>query len=133
MDLQILNEEKQPLFGRKTVIARISFEQTTPSRDSVRKSFCAKQKTDEKLTVIKKINSDFGACAADVTVYVYDDEKSLKTVEPEYSQKRNAVPEKEEAPAEAPKEEEKKVESSEEKADDKEEAKEENPSEDKKE
>jgi ribosomal protein S24E len=83
MNLKIEKTEEKPLLARKEVAGSIMFEEkATPSNDNVRKAIAAELKVDEKVVVVKHIYTAYGSSEAKVEAYVYNDEKSLKKMEP---------------------------------------------------
>lgn len=105
MDLKILKEEKSAL-PRKELEAVLKFDQETPSRQSIKDEVAKKVKADEKLVIIKKIQTYFGVNEAKITAVVYDNEEAMKSLEfKKMIEKHNKPePKKEEKPAEeAPK------------------------------
>jgi ribosomal protein S24E len=83
MNLKIEKTEEKPLLARKEVAGSIMFEEkATPSNDNVRKAIAAELKVDEKVVVVKHIYTAYGSSEAKVEAYVYNDEESLKKMEP---------------------------------------------------
>ncbi|MBW2990379.1 hypothetical protein KY348_01600 [Candidatus Woesearchaeota archaeon] len=116
MNIQMLIDEKNALFKRREIKARLGYEDKTPSRLEIRKELAKKLNTKEELVVVKRIKPDYGTTVAKLEINIYEDENSLKESEPEYMVNRHSAEKKEkkEAPAkktkpeEAPKEGEKK-------------------------
>lgn len=118
MSLKIISEKDNPLLGRKELMGEIEFKGPTPSADDVKKMVASKAGGDEKLTVVKIIDNNYGEQKAGITAYVYrslDEFKKLEKLQEE-KPKEEAEGEAEggekkgEAPAET-KPEEKKEES----------------------
>lgn len=109
MNIKITNDEKNPLFKRREIIAYLGFDNQTPSRKEVKKELAKKLGVKEDLVVVKKVDPDFGTPAAKLEAIVYEDENTLKELEGEYLSKRGVSKEKKDAPApaEEKKEEEK--------------------------
>ena len=117
MELKIIKEKENPSLLRVEIEAEVEFfNEATPKKEDIKKKIASLKKTDEKVVVVKNINSSFGVGNASVLVYVYKSEKELTDVEPKKKEKKGAKPEgdapAEEAKAalkeEAPKAEEKK-------------------------
>jgi ribosomal protein S24E len=89
MELQIMKEEHKPLLGRKDVTARVAYESVTPKRDDIRKDIAHKTKSKEELVIISSIQPDYGKQSAMVDAKVYDDEQTLRKVEPRFSLKKH--------------------------------------------
>ncbi len=81
MNLKIIKEKENKLLSRKEVVATINFDGTTPSRKKVQKELAKAVKADEKVVIIKHINTSFGSSFAEVIANVYSDEKVLATLE----------------------------------------------------
>lgn len=121
MNVQVLTDEKNALFKRRELTARLGYDNKTPKRLEIRKELAKKLGAKEELIVVNRIKPDYGTPAARLEFNIYDDEKALKELEGEHVLKRHA-PKKKEGEAPAEEEEEKKEEKAGEK---KEEAKEE--------
>jgi len=82
MELEILNENKSPLLGRKEVYLKATFlKQPTPSKAELTKEIAAKMKVDENLLAIKKIEQKFGSNYCKITINVYKSAELLKKYE----------------------------------------------------
>ncbi|KYK26244.1 hypothetical protein AYK26_05550 [Euryarchaeota archaeon SM23-78] len=119
MNIKIANDEKNPLFKRREVKAKLGYDNKTPSRLEIRKQIAKKLGVKEELIVVKRIKPDYGTPAAELEFNIYDDEKTLKEIEEEYMVSRHLSKEKKETAAaeieEEKKEEVKKEEGKEEK------------------
>jgi ribosomal protein S24E len=107
MDIQITKDEHKPLLGRREILGKISYEAATPKRADIRKAVADKLKVKEELVLVNRIHTEYGSQSAKIIVHVYDDEKSLKGSEYEYTLRKHGLVEKkeekkpeEEAPAE---------------------------------
>ncbi|MBN1175545.1 30S ribosomal protein S24e [Candidatus Woesearchaeota archaeon] len=78
MDLTIKNQKENPLLSRKEIVAKINFEGNTPNRKDVQVELAKKAKIDEKLLIIKKIDTLFGETSANITAYAYENEEVMK-------------------------------------------------------
>lgn len=104
--MKVLKEEDSRILERKSFVVEIDHHlKATPKEDSIKSGLAKLLKSDEKLMIIKHIYTGFGKGSSKVEVYVYDNEKALKTIEPKSKKKK--VAEKKEAPAKVPKAEEK--------------------------
>ena len=105
MEVEVLDDRKNPLLNRREVKFKASFQGPTPNRKDVRSKVVAILNSDKELTVLESFEPDFGSQTAKGYVKVYADKKAMK-VEPEYILLRNFPKPKEgegAAPAEAPK------------------------------
>ncbi|TKJ18100.1 MAG: 30S ribosomal protein S24e [Promethearchaeota archaeon Loki_b32] len=90
LNIEITEEKKNPLIERTELTFRIDhFGKGTPNRLEVKKKIAALQGSDEKLTIIKKLDTRFGASYAIGKVYIYIDAKELQYYEPLHIQVRN--------------------------------------------
>ena len=103
--MNIISEEHNKLLNRKELVIEISFTAQTPSNIEVQKQIAENKKVDEKLVVVKQIQGIYGDKRAKVTAYIYDDEKSLKQIEPKLKEKKEKKEKPAQAPAESPKQE----------------------------
>jgi small subunit ribosomal protein S24e len=121
MNLKILEQKEEPLLSRKEIKAELFFEGTaTPSNAEVGKNIASQLKVDEKLVVIKKIDTHYGSTEAIVTARAYDSAEAKEKIEPkdkkaekakaEAAKEKPAEEKKEEAPKEEKPAEEKKEE-----------------------
>lgn len=89
-EIKILEEKKNPLINRKEIEFRIDhFGTGTPNRLDVKTKLSAIQGSKEKLTIIKKLNTHFGAANIIGKANVYDNADDLKFYEPFHIQVRN--------------------------------------------
>lgn len=77
MDLTIKTQKENPLLSRKEIIAKVNFEGSTPKRKDIQAEVAKKAKLDDKLLIIKKIDTKFGECSAEVTAYAYSSEEIM--------------------------------------------------------
>jgi small subunit ribosomal protein S24e len=105
MDLQIIKDEHKPLLNRREISAKVSFEGATPKREDIRKIVAAKLKADEKLVLVNRIHPEYGSQSAKLSVHIYDDDKSMRGAEYEYTLLKHGLAEKKEKKAEEKKEE----------------------------
>ncbi|MBI2130449.1 hypothetical protein HYU10_01645 [Candidatus Woesearchaeota archaeon] len=82
MELKIEKKEKEPLLSRTKIVARLSFENETPSYKEITPQIAAAAKKEEGLVVIRTVRNYFGDRKAEVTAYAYDDENSKNLTEP---------------------------------------------------
>jgi ribosomal protein S24E len=101
MKLEITNETKNPLLGRKEVTFQV-VEKITPSRADLKSELVKALKTKEELIVIDLVDQKTGTNLTTGTAKVYENEAALKKVALKYKNKRGVKEKKEEAPAAAP-------------------------------
>jgi len=94
-NIEITEEKKNPLIERTELTFRVDhFGVGTPNRLDVKKKIAALQSSDEKLTIVKKLNTHFGASYSLGKVYIYDNAKELQFFEPFHIKVRNLEKEK---------------------------------------
>ena len=92
MDIEIVERKENKLLNREEVYAIVKHPNSaTPSRAEIRSKISAILGKDEKLVVIKKILSSYGKQISRVWVNIYNDEDSLRKLEPKYILKRNQL------------------------------------------
>ncbi|NVM37265.1 MAG: 30S ribosomal protein S24e [Candidatus Lokiarchaeota archaeon] len=90
VNIEITEEKKNPLIERTELTFRIDhFGEGTPNRLEVKKKIAALQGSDEKLTIIKKLDTHFGASHTIGKAYIYENSKDLMYFEPFHIQVRN--------------------------------------------
>ena len=76
MEAKIIKQEKNPFLHREELMIEINSE-SNPTLEEVKKQVGK----DENLTVVKKIDGNFGSKKYTAEVLVYEDEKSKNNVE----------------------------------------------------
>jgi small subunit ribosomal protein S24e len=94
-NIEIIEEKKNPLIERTEITFRIDhFGKGTPNRLEVKKKIAAMQAGNEKLTIIRKLDTQFGASHIVGKAYIYQDAKELQFYTPFHIQVRNLEKEK---------------------------------------
>ncbi len=97
IEIEILEEKKNPLIDRTEIKFRIDhFGEGTPDRLEVKKKLTAMQGSNEKLTIIKKLKTYFGAAHIMGKAFIYGEVDELKYFEPFHIQVRNLPKDKRE-------------------------------------
>lgn len=100
IDIEILNERDNPILKRKEVKFNVIYEGPVPSLKEIRGKLLSVLNSAEKLTLVDKIEPEFGRSVVKCYAKVYFDENSMKG-EPEYMLRKNFEEKKpEEKPAE---------------------------------
>ena len=90
LNIEIVEEKKNSLIDRIELTFRIDhFGTGTPNRLEVKKKVAAMQGSDEKLTIIKNLDTHFGASHTIGKAFVYKNSKDLQYFEPFHLQVRN--------------------------------------------
>ena len=112
MDLKVIEKKEEPLLSRTKITSQLNFDAGTPSEKDVKSKLASSLNSNENLIVIKSIYTNFGFKKADVTAYLYKDEKEMESIEikPKEKKEKKAEEKKPE------KQESKKAEKSKEKA-----------------
>lgn len=94
-EIEIIEEKKNPLIDRIELTFRVDhFGASTPNRLDIKKKISALQGSDEKLTIVKKLDTRFGASYSIGKVYIYDNANELQFFEPFHIKVRNLEKEK---------------------------------------
>jgi len=95
MSIENIEEKKNPLIDRIELTFRVDhFGASSPNRLDIKKKISALQGSDEKLTIVKKLDTHFGASYSLGKVYIYDNAKELQFFEPFHIKVRNLEKEK---------------------------------------
>jgi len=89
MDIEVLKKSNEPLMHRTHFEAKVVFSGKTPSRIEMIKDLCHKLSSKENMTVIRKINTDYGSERAIMNGYVYDNEKTMAALERQFVKLRH--------------------------------------------
>ena len=93
--VEVLEEKKNELSNRAELQFRIDhFGKGSPNRLEVKKKIAAMKNADEKLTIIRKMETHYGSAYITGNVYIYENPKDLQFYEPFHIQVRNLDPEK---------------------------------------
>jgi len=88
--IEILEEKKNLIIDRTELKFRIDhFNESTPNRLEVKKKIAAMKNANEKLTIIRKIQTHFGGAYDIGLVNIYEEAKELQFYEPFHIQVRN--------------------------------------------
>lgn len=94
MELKVIKNEDNKLFERKDVKFDVIDYDSTPSKDKVKTELCKKLNVLPNLTIIEKLDQEFGMKRLNGLAHVYSDEKSIDKYERKYILKRNSKNEK---------------------------------------
>ncbi|AGN02722.1 30S ribosomal protein S24e [Salinarchaeum sp. Harcht-Bsk1] len=101
MDVDIIEEDENPMLHRTDVRFRVVHEETTPERLSVRDSLAAMLNKDAEEVVIRKLDTKFGMRETIGTAKVYDDAEYATDIEQDHMLERNKIGVEAEADEEA--------------------------------
>ena len=91
MDIQIIEEEENPMLHRTDVRFQIQHDEATPSRLQVRDSLAAKLDKDSDEVVVHELDTKFGMRETVGYAKVYDSPESARDVEQQYMLDRNKI------------------------------------------
>lgn len=91
MDVEIVNEEENPMLHRTEVKFEIVHDEATPSRLSVRDSLAAKLDKDSDEVVVHEMEAKFGMRRSIGYAKVYENPDFARDIEQEYMLERNKI------------------------------------------
>lgn len=104
MEIEIIDDEENPLLNRREINFEATFTGPTPSRDKVRNKLVAMIDANENLTIIDSYETKYGKNRVKGLAKIYDDAENME-IEPDYKIEKN-FPEEEEEESEEEEEEE---------------------------
>jgi small subunit ribosomal protein S24e len=100
MEIEILDQEDNPLLHRTEVEFEIEHDEETPSRLSVRDSLAAKLDKDSEEVVVHELGTKFGMRTTVGRAKVYESPEDAMDVEHDHMLERNKIGQETEAEAE---------------------------------
>jgi len=100
MDIDIIEEQTNPMLHRTDVRFQIVHEDASPSRLSVRDSLAAKLNKDSDEVVVHELDTKFGMRKTIGYAKVYDSSEDASEIEQDYMLDRNKIGAEAEADAE---------------------------------
>jgi small subunit ribosomal protein S24e len=91
MDIDIVEEEENPMLHRTDVRFEVTHEEATPSRLSVRDSLAAMLNKDAEEVVIHELDTKFGMRKTVGYAKVYDSPDHARDVEQDHMLDRNKI------------------------------------------
>jgi small subunit ribosomal protein S24e len=91
MDIEIIEEETNPMLHRTDVRFALTHEEATPSRLSVRDSLAARLNKNAGEVVIRKLDTKFGMAKTMGFAKVYESSAEAADVEQSYMLDRNKI------------------------------------------
>jgi len=90
--MKILKEKEMPLLERKRITIEFEFSgKPTPSKSFIKEELAKKYSIKPELVAIRHIYTNFGNSKARVIAHLYNDEKTLKFLEPEKGKKKKVA------------------------------------------
>jgi len=91
MDIDIIEENENPMLHRTDVRFEVTHEEATPSRLSVRDSLAAKLNKDSDEVVVHELDTKFGMRKTVGYAKVYENPEYAKDVEQDHMLERNKI------------------------------------------
>jgi small subunit ribosomal protein S24e len=91
MEIEIIDEDENPMLHRTDVRFELIHEEATPSRLSVRDSLAAKLNKDSSEVVVRKLDTKYGMRKTIGYAKVYADADHAKEVEQGHALERNKI------------------------------------------
>ena len=91
MDVEIIDEEENPMLHRTDVRFQLTHDEATPSRLSVRDSLAAKVNKDAGEVVVHELDTKYGMRKTVGYAKVYDDADAAGSVEQRHMLERNKI------------------------------------------
>jgi small subunit ribosomal protein S24e len=91
MEIDIIDEDENPMLHRTDVRFQLTHEEATPSRLSVRDSLAAKLNKDSSEVVVRKLDTKYGMRKTVGYAKVYEDADHAKAVEQDHALGRNKI------------------------------------------
>jgi small subunit ribosomal protein S24e len=91
MDIDIIEEDENPMLHRTDVRFEVTHEEASPERLSVRDSLAAMLNKDADEVVVHELDTKFGMRKTVGYAKVYDDADFARDVEQEYMLDRNKI------------------------------------------
>ncbi len=91
MDIDIIDEDENPMLHRTDVQFELIHEEATPSRLSVRDSLAAKLNKDAEEVVIRKLDTKYGMRKTVGHAKVYETPEHAQDIEQDHMLERNKI------------------------------------------
>jgi small subunit ribosomal protein S24e len=91
MDVEIIDEDENPMLHRTDVRFQVVHEDATPSRLSVRDSLAAKLNKDAEEVVIRELDTKYGMRKTVGSAKVYESPEDARNVEQDHMLERNKI------------------------------------------
>jgi small subunit ribosomal protein S24e len=91
MEIEIIEEDENPMLHRTDVRFQLTHEEATPSRLSVRDSLAATMNKDSSEVLIHELDTKFGMRETVGYAKVYDSPEHARDVEQDHALERNKI------------------------------------------
>ena len=90
MELKLLEDKENKLFGRHELSIEASYEGKTPTRDEIREGICKKLGLSPDTLDIIRIDQEYGLRVSKITAYSYGSKESMDRFAKKYKEKKPA-------------------------------------------
>jgi len=91
MNIEVIQDRKNPLLNRRELDLIITYESGTPKRDEVREEISKKFGVEKDRIIVEKMESLFGANKAKAHVHIYDTAEHAKRYERKHILRRHGL------------------------------------------
>jgi small subunit ribosomal protein S24e len=91
MEVEVINKKENKLFGRKEVLAKVSFSGSTPKRAELKTEVANKIVANPENCVLRNVTNEFGVRTVGVTLHAYESKEVMLKNEPRYILVREGV------------------------------------------
>jgi len=95
MNIEVIQDRKNPLLNRRELDILVIYESGTPKRDEVREELSKKYGVEKERIIIEKMESLFGANKAKAHIHIYDSIEHAKMYERKHILRRHGLLEEE--------------------------------------
>ncbi|MCL5419642.1 MAG: hypothetical protein M1354_02060 [Candidatus Marsarchaeota archaeon] len=92
MELKLLEDKENKLFGRHELSIEASYEGKTPTRDEIREGICKKLGLSPDTLDIIRIDQEYGLRVSKITAYSYGSKESMDRFAKKYKEKKPKKP-----------------------------------------
>jgi small subunit ribosomal protein S24e len=90
LGIEIIEEKENDLINRLEIKFKLENQgKSSPNRMDLKKEIAAQKTVEEKLTIIRKVETHFGTSLITGLAHIYEDEETLKFYEPFHIRVRN--------------------------------------------
>ena len=90
MEIKVIEERENKIFGRKEILIEASYDEQTPSRETVKEEVCKKLNLNPDSTLIVGINQLSGSKKSEIRVQSYSNKERMKLFEKKRGEKKKA-------------------------------------------
>ncbi|MCD6341811.1 MAG: 30S ribosomal protein S24e [Thaumarchaeota archaeon] len=91
MNIEVIQDRKNPLLNRRELDLLIAYESSTPKREDVRNALSEKYGVEAERIIVEKMESLFGTNKARAHVHIYDTVDDAKKYERKHILRRHGL------------------------------------------